>query len=872
MRLSGNVKDSPAVAAWVDKNADLEELARELRAVTRFSWTEPDDFDFDVLPILERAVDKRSPNLTHPERLDALRALLEEATADLASKEALRSTPELKPKSIAAEAMFMLEERWWTVSLTDRYEWIRKRWKRKHKGEIVELASARSYRVNQEDPFLADFAAHMAGKSDGGGAKPRKASPRRRSVPAWPDTPKPGADQEMVLLLASPAMRNGPASPLVKLVREFEPYWRISRPLIFAVEGAYKEIWRAGLLHDYDQFVSLPSGIDGGVVHATELVVAAESHGHERTCVIYLMDPRDPASLYPETGALKRECLLAQTAYLNSYHGATRWLTLEWACLPGGQRRRGSAPPLVVPREAALEIDENLGEADDGIALAAHDRHKLKLMRFAEEHADLLSNDFDVRYATEATGHLLNGGSIDEISHQFGYFEMEGVDRAEESAEIDELQEAWRERRPADGRLGSEGWASLLTHGRRGGVIQLSRRVLDKACQTVVFFQDGQTPREYDMDMEVLDRATQMTNADCLLMHDNRSAQRWARNRTRCAELGQLPDPLTLVNAYQRRFGVELVLAHPPVGEEARSRGSRAQSETWSQVARMAAIHLLSSIVTVVKRRRAQYQPARVGFSWGGVMQDIVGGPKRPGELRRALAMRSEIDRLDGERLSSAREGAIAEGGWPQDNASPQPSASDTIRDSDLLVIPTVGLVGSNQPAAEAQAIAARAAKLLGGRALTYPELAFKFLEGGDDGEPVDIQHEWDELDVLVCNCDVVREHPGERLVGLPDEIYDAVKDADGVFGTIYLGGGNDTVEEVKPGRFRQTGISFEQVKRLAKRPDGAEVILVAGAREERQRPAWAALEANLVSTLVTDPRFAWELLEHDLRGDWPER
>jgi hypothetical protein len=78
-----------------------------------------------------------------------------------------------------------------------------------------------------------------------------------------------------VILIAAQATRQGPASELAKLVREFAPYWRASKTMVYALEGSYKEIWRAGPMDDYKDFAALPAEFDGGLMYATKVVIAA---------------------------------------------------------------------------------------------------------------------------------------------------------------------------------------------------------------------------------------------------------------------------------------------------------------------------------------------------------------------------------------------------------------------------------------------------------------------------------------------------------------------------------------------------------------------------------------------------------------------
>ncbi len=98
--------------------------------------------------------------------------------------------------------------------------------------------------------------------------------------------------------------------------------------------------------------------------------------------VIYLIDPNDPTSVYPEAQALKRQCVVHGKPFISTFAGADEWLGL-------------------------LGMREPRSLADDTIALVAHDRLKPAMVDYARKNFALLSR-FRRRVATGTTGGLLN--------------------------------------------------------------------------------------------------------------------------------------------------------------------------------------------------------------------------------------------------------------------------------------------------------------------------------------------------------------------------------------------------------------------------------------------------------------------------------
>jgi hypothetical protein len=139
-----------------------------------------------------------------------------------------------------------------------------------------------------------------------------------------------GDRTQTIGLLANREMRNGPGSPMARFIREFEPYIReVLKPRICVLEGTYRALLRYGLLQGYKELYCVGSGYQGGIVTMTNMVVSTNAaSGISR--VIYFIDPRDPTSIFPESVALKRECVVAGKPFIATYAGACEWASLGW--------------------------------------------------------------------------------------------------------------------------------------------------------------------------------------------------------------------------------------------------------------------------------------------------------------------------------------------------------------------------------------------------------------------------------------------------------------------------------------------------------------------------------------------------------------
>lgn len=219
----------------------------------------------------------------------------------------------------------------------------------------------------------------------------------------------------------------------------------------------------------------LPTRRQGGLIRLVAGVVD-EKGPDALDAVVYLLDPDDPTSLFPEGLALKRECVIHCKPFISTLTHARLWVEEE--------RLLRGAP--ADPRRAAQFC--NAGKT---IALVAHDACKPAMIAFAHQHFSLL-DQFERRIATGTTGALLNTMA-------------EGL------------------------RGGSIPWVQRFQSGPEGGDAQIARELLAGRCERVIFFEDPRVAREHEADIQLLERSARMVGDGVPCLADPRSAERWAK-------------------------------------------------------------------------------------------------------------------------------------------------------------------------------------------------------------------------------------------------------------------------------------------------------------------------------------------------------
>lgn len=245
---------------------------------------------------------------------------------------------------------------------------------------------------------------------------------------------------------------------------------------IHAVGRTHAAIERVGYLADYPGLLRYPYGREGGLMKLVAEVVGM--HAPERTLdgAIYLIDPVDPSSIFPEAVALKRQCVIHQKPFISTVASARDWIEME-------RIQAGLAPDAGADDLHALETQT--------LALIAHDAMKPQMMAYASDHFDVLAR-FKRRVATGTTGQQLN-----------------------------EL--AWSRGWPQ-----GENWVERYQSGPMGGDAQIADLVLEGRCQRAIFFEDPHVARQHEADIQLLERAVTTVTDSTVCMTSPRVAARWA--------------------------------------------------------------------------------------------------------------------------------------------------------------------------------------------------------------------------------------------------------------------------------------------------------------------------------------------------------
>ncbi|MCI2244547.1 MULTISPECIES: methylglyoxal synthase [Xanthomonas] len=282
-------------------------------------------------------------------------------------------------------------------------------------------------------------------------------------------------------LAANRLHHQGKDAALFRWLRASEAGIRELQLGLHAVGRTHEAIVRAGLLTGYTGLKRYPFGREGGLMKLVAEVVGLE--GAERTLdgAIYLIDPVDPSSIFPEAIALKRQCVIHGKPFISTVASARDWVEMEriHAALPPD---RGADDLYALQRQT--------------LALIAHDAMKPQMLAFASAHFDLLSR-FAERVATGTTGQRLN-----------------------------EL--AWSRGWPQ----GQE-WVHRYQSGPMGGDAQIADRVLARRCHRAIFFEDPHVARQHEADIQLLERAVTTVTDSAVCITSPVIAARWAQAAAR---------------------------------------------------------------------------------------------------------------------------------------------------------------------------------------------------------------------------------------------------------------------------------------------------------------------------------------------------
>jgi len=245
---------------------------------------------------------------------------------------------------------------------------------------------------------------------------------------------------------------------------------------LHAVGRTYDAIANTRALQDYPALKRYPNGREGGLMKLVAEVVGMGTPERTLDGAIYLIDPVDPSSIFPEAIALKRQCVIHGKPFISTVATARDWVEMERI-------------------HAGLANDPGADDlnafAQQTLALIAHDARKPQMLAFAAEHFDLLSQ-FKQRIGTGTTGQRLN--------------EM-----------------AWSKGWPRE-----QEWIHRFQSGPMGGDAQIADRVLEHQCQRAIFFEDPHVARQHEADIQLLERAVTTVTDEAVCITAPTIAERWA--------------------------------------------------------------------------------------------------------------------------------------------------------------------------------------------------------------------------------------------------------------------------------------------------------------------------------------------------------
>jgi methylglyoxal synthase len=276
-------------------------------------------------------------------------------------------------------------------------------------------------------------------------------------------------------LAANRSHQDAPNSPLVQLLHGSRAAIERLQPELIVVGRTLDAIGHLQLLSGYERMERFPYGRQGGLMKLVSRVVD-DDPARALDAVIYLMDPVDPSSTFPEAVALKRQCVIHSKPFLSTLAGAREWFELEAVAA-------GAAP------DPGMDTPFDL--ANEGIALIAHDAMKTRMLALAERHFEVLDR-FGFRCATGTTGLLLN-----------------------QLAQKIKGEEAGRN------------WVKPYRSGPLGGDAQIAELILDRQCRRVLFMEDPHVARQHEADIQLLERAARTVTDYASCMSDEHCGERW---------------------------------------------------------------------------------------------------------------------------------------------------------------------------------------------------------------------------------------------------------------------------------------------------------------------------------------------------------
>ena len=131
-------------------------------------------------------------------------------------------------------------------------------------------------------------------------------------------------------LIAHRLHRIGHDCALLRWARHCEPALKKLALQLHATGGAHDTLVVNHLLRD--QLISVGHGRDGGLMRLVSRAAGGLTPEAALDGVFFFIDPVNPTSMYPETQALKRQCVIHGKPFVATLAGAIEWVAVELAC------------------------------------------------------------------------------------------------------------------------------------------------------------------------------------------------------------------------------------------------------------------------------------------------------------------------------------------------------------------------------------------------------------------------------------------------------------------------------------------------------------------------------------------------------------
>ncbi|MDQ9170582.1 methylglyoxal synthase [Oxalobacteraceae bacterium R-40] len=249
------------------------------------------------------------------------------------------------------------------------------------------------------------------------------------------------------------------------------------QPELIAIGGTYDAIRAHGLLEAYGHLHRFPNGREGGLMKLVSRT-ADPDPARALDAIIYLVDPTDQSSVFPEAVALKRQAIIHGKPFLSTLAGAREWLELE---------------AFEMGAVGDTTLDETFFLEKENVALIAHDAKKQEMLMLVERHFAVLDR-FGQRFATGTTGGLLN-----ELARK-----IKGEDAG-------------------------RNWVKPFLSGPMGGDAQIAELVLDRQCRRILFLEDPHVARQHEADIQLLERAARTVSEYASCVSEASCIERWCR-------------------------------------------------------------------------------------------------------------------------------------------------------------------------------------------------------------------------------------------------------------------------------------------------------------------------------------------------------